>query len=177
MESNQKQRGYIHLYTGNGKGKTTAALGLALRAIGAGQQVFIAQFVKGMPYSEILSIKKYLPGITLLQYGLDCFIVNEPTDKDIEAARKGLLEVSEIIASNLYDMVILDEICIALYYKLFSLNEVIDLLKSKPEPTELVLTGRYAPAQLIEIADLVTEMKEIKHYYNQGIEARKGIEF
>jgi len=177
MESNQKQRGYIHLYTGNGKGKTTAALGLALRAVGAGQQVFIAQFVKGMPYSEILSIKKYLQGITLLQYGLDCFIVNEPTDKDIEAARKGLLEVSEIIASNLYDMVILDEICIALYYKLFSLNEVIDLLKSKPEPTELVLTGRYAPAQLIEIADLVTEMKEVKHYYNKGIEARKGIEF
>ena len=177
MSSTQKQIGYIHVYTGTGKGKTTAALGLAIRAVGAGKQVFIAQFVKGMPYSEIVTIKKYLPGITLLQYGLDCFIVNEPTNKDIEAAQKGLLEVSEIVTSNLYDVVILDEVCIALYYKLFTVDEVIRILKSKPESVEIVLTGRYAPDELIEMADLVTEMKEIKHYYNQGVEARKGIEF
>jgi len=177
MSSTQKQKGYIHIYTGDGKGKTTAALGLALRAVGAGKHVFIVQFVKGMPYSEIVSIKKYLPGITLLQYGLDCFIINKPTSKDIEAAQRGLLEVSEIIASNLYDMVILDEVCIALYYKLFSVDEVINIMKSKPESVELVLTGRYAPDELIEMADLVTEMKEVKHYYNQGVEARKGIEF
>ncbi len=177
MSSTRKQRGYIHLYTGNGKGKTTAALGLALRAVGAGKHVFIAQFVKGMPYSETVSIKKHLLCVTLLQFGLDCFIVNKPTKKDIEVAQKGLLEVSEIIASNLYDIVILDEVCIALYYKLFTVDEVIRILKSKPESVEIVLTGRYAPDELIEIADLVTEMKEIKHYYNQGVEARKGIEF
>ncbi len=177
MSSTQKQKGYIHIYTGDGKGKTTAALGLALRAVGAGKHVFIAQFVKGMPYSEIVSIKKYLPNITLLQFGLDCFIVNKPTNKDIEAAQRGLLEVSEIIASNLYDVVILDEVCIALYYKLFTVDEVIDILNSKPETMEIILTGRYAPDELIEMADLVTEMKEVKHYYNQDVEARKGIEF
>jgi len=173
----QYQNGYIHIYTGNGKGKTTAALGLALRAVGAGKRIFIAQFVKGIPYSELDAIRQYLPNITLKQYGLDCFIVNVPTNKDIEIAQKGLADVSEIIASNQYDLVILDEICIALFYKLFTVDEVISLLKSKPESMEIVLTGRYAPDELIEIADLVTDMKEVKHYYNQGVEARKGIEF
>jgi len=170
-------KGYIHIYTGNGKGKTTAALGLALRAVGAGKHVFIAQFVKGMHYSEIDAIRHSLPLLTLVQYGLDCFIVNEPTNKDIEIARKGLLEVSEIIASNHYDIVILDEVFIALYYRLFSVEEVIGILNSKPESMEIILTGRYAPSEIIELADLVTEMKEVKHYYNQGVEARKGIEF
>ena len=169
-------KGYIHLYTGNGKGKTTAAFGLALRAVGAGKQVFIAQFVKGMHYSELDAIKR-LPEIELKQYGLDCFIVNEPTPDDIDAARVGLEEVSKIIAENKADMLILDEICIALHYHLFDIAEVIDLLKNKPAEMEIVLTGRYAPPELYEIADLVTEMTEIKHYYNQGVEARKGIEF
>ncbi len=177
MNSNRITRGYIQLYTGNGKGKTTAAFGLALRAVGAGKKVFIAQFVKGMPYSEIEAIKKYIPSITLKQYGLDCFIVNEPVQKDINAALEGLSEVSQIISEGKFDLVILDEICIALYYKLFALKEVIKILNSKPENMEIVLTGRYAPAELIAIADLVTEMKEVKHYYNQGVEARKGIEF
>ena len=169
-------KGYIQLYTGNGKGKTTAAFGLALRAVGAGKRVFIAQFVKGMHYSEIDSIKRF-PEIELKQYGLDCFIVNEPTQDDIDAARVGLEEVSRIIEDNSVNMLILDEICIALHYHLFEIAEVIELLKNKPAEMEIVLTGRYAPPELYEIADLVTEMTEIKHYYNQGVEARKGIEF
>ena len=169
-------KGYIHLYTGNGKGKTTAAFGLALRAVGAGKRVFIGQFVKGMHYAELNSIKRF-PEIELKQYGLDCFIVNEPTPDDIDAARVGLAEVSKIIAENKADMLILDEICIALHYHLFDIAEVIELLKNKPEEMEIVLTGRYAPLELYDIAYLVTETTEIKHYYNQGVEARKGIEF
>jgi len=168
--------GYIHLYTGNGKGKTTAAIGLAIRAAGAGKKVFIGQFVKGMHYSEMDSLK-HIPEIEIKQYGLDCFIVNQPTQKDIDAARKGLEEVAEIISRNKYDMIILDEICIAIHYHLFEIGKVIALLKAKPQKMEIVLTGRYAPPELIRIADLVTEMKEIKHYFNKGINARKGIEF
>jgi len=168
--------GYIHLYTGNGKGKTTAALGLALRAVGAGKKVFIAQFVKGMHYAELDALKR-LPEIELKQYGLDCFIVNQPTPDDIDAARKGLDEVAKIIAQNKFEIVILDEICIALFYHLFGIDQVLTILNTKPVETEIILTGRYAPAELYEIADLVTEMTEIKHYYTKGIKARKGIEY
>ncbi len=169
-------KGYIHLYTGNGKGKTTAALGLSIRAVGYGKSVFIAQFVKGMNYSEIDAIK-IIPKIELKQYGLDCFIKNKPTQKDIEAAQIGWKETSNIIKQNSYDIVVLDEICIALYYHLIELSEVLTVLQQKPNAMEIILTGRYAPDELIEFADLVTEMKEIKHYFKQGIEARKGIEF
>lgn len=168
--------GCIHLYTGNGKGKTTAAMGLALRAVGAGKRIFIAQFVKGMHYSE-LDVMERFPEIKLKQYGLDCFIVNQPTQQDIDAARKGLEAVSVIITQNKYDMVILDELCIALYYHLFEIDQVLAILKAKPVEMEIVMTGRYAPQELFEVADLVTEMTEIKHYYNKGIQARKGIEF
>jgi cob(I)alamin adenosyltransferase len=169
-------RGYIHLYTGNGKGKTTAALGLALRAAGAGKRVFIAQFVKGMPYSEIDALKR-LPEIELKQFGRDCFIQNDPASEDIEAARNGLKAVKEVIQTGDFGVVILDELCIALHYKLFGLEEVMAILKSKPAALEVVITGRYAPPELVDLADLVTEMKEIRHYYRKGVEARKGIEF
>lgn len=169
-------RSQIHIYTGNGKGKTTAAIGLALRSAGAGKKIFIAQFVKGMHYAELDALKRF-PEITLRQYGLDCFIVNKPTENDIQAARKGLAEVKDILASALYELVILDEVCIALFYKLFDESEILELMKSKPENTELVLTGRYASEVLIQAADLVTEMKEIKHYYKMGVKARVGIEY
>ncbi len=169
-------KGYIHLYTGEGKGKTTAALGLAVRAAGAGKKVFIAQFIKGMHYAELDPLRR-IPEIELRQYGLDCFIVNQPTQKDIDAACIGLEKVSEIITQNKFDMVILDEICIALHYQLFEIEEVLALLNTKPEEMEIVMTGRYAPNELIANADLVTEMKDIKHYYTQGVIARKGIEF
>ncbi len=170
-------KGYVHIYTGNGKGKTTAALGLSVRALGAGKKVFFAQFIKGKTYSEIEFIKKNIPDLIIKQYGLGCFIINEPKKEDIDAARKGLKEVETIIKSDEYDLIIMDEANIALYYKLFSVEDLIEVLKSKPTKTEIVITGRYAPAELMEFADLVTEMKEIKHYYSKGIEAREGIEF
>jgi cob(I)alamin adenosyltransferase len=169
-------KGYIHLYTGNGKGKTTAAFGLAIRAVGAGRSVFIAQFVKGMPYSELDTFKR-IPEIEIKQYGLDCFIKNKPSQKDIDAAQIGFKEITSIIATNSVDLLILDEICIALYYHLFDEELLLNLLKAKPKEMEIVLTGRYASKVLYEIADLITEMKEVKHYYNDGVEARKGIEY
>jgi cob(I)alamin adenosyltransferase len=172
-----KSKGYIQVYTGNGKGKTTAAFGLALRAVGAGKKVFFAQFIKGRTYSEIEAVKKFVPDITIKQYGQGCFIVEKPTEADILAARNGLAEVAKILKSEKYDMVVLDEATIALYYQLFSIDEFLDVLKKKNPETEVVVTGRYAPPELIEMADLVTEMKEVKHYYTKGIEARKGIEF
>jgi cob(I)alamin adenosyltransferase len=169
-------KGYIHLYTGNGKGKTTAAFGLAIRAVGAGRSVFIAQFVKGMPYSELDTFKR-IPEIEIKQYGLDCFIKNKPSQKDIDAAQIGFKKITSIIATNSVDLLILDEICIALYYHLFDEVALLNLLKAKPKEMEIVLTGRYASKVLYEIADLITEMKEVKHYYNDGVEARKGIEY
>ncbi|MEA1887819.1 MAG: cob(I)yrinic acid a,c-diamide adenosyltransferase [Bacteroidota bacterium] len=170
-------KGYIHVYTGNGKGKTTAAFGQALRAAGAGKKVFIAQFVKGRQYSETDALSRYLPQVTLKQYGRECFIVKEPEEKDIQAAHRGLAEVKKIISAGQYEMVILDEATIALYYKLFTLNELLDILKKKKEGSEIIITGRYAPQELIDMADLVTEMKEVKHYYTKGVKARKGIEY
>lgn len=172
----RKEKGYIHLYTGNGKGKTTAAVGLAVRAVGAGKKVYIAQFVKGMIYSEIKALLQYLPSIEAKQYGLECFISREPTEDDIVAAQNGLVEVSEIIQSGVYDVLVLDEVTIAIYFKLFSVTDLIDILKLKPEQTEIIITGRYAPHELIELADLVTEMKEVKHYYQKGVLSREGID-
>lgn len=169
-------QGYIHLYTGNGKGKSTAALGLAIRAAGAGKNTFFAQFVKGMHYSELNAIERF-PEIKLKQYGRNCFIVNKPTHEDVMAAQLGFEEVCQLVKANQYNIVVLDEICIALYYELIRTNEVLDLLNSKPYEMEIVITGRYAPQELIERADLVTEMREIKHYFNEGVEARLGIEF
>lgn len=168
--------GYIHLYTGNGKGKTTAAIGLAIRAAGAGKRVFMGQFVKGMHYSELESLKR-VDEITVKQFGRDCFIEKDPTAEDIKAAQAGLNEVSMHIRNNSFDVVILDEICIALFYQLFPIERVLELLKTKPDSMEIVLTGRNAPKELVDTAHLVTEMKEIKHYYAKGVEARKGIEF
>ncbi|WP_038557223.1 cob(I)yrinic acid a,c-diamide adenosyltransferase [Draconibacterium orientale] len=174
---NKQTKGYTQVYTGNGKGKTTAAFGLALRAVGAGKKVFFAQFVKRKIYAEIEAVNKFLPDITIKQYGLGCFIVKNPTQKDIDAAQKGLAEVTEIIQSGQYDVVILDEANIALYYELFPVKSLLETIRKKPENTELIITGRYAPQEIIDIADLVTEMKEIKHYYQNGVNARKGIEF
>ncbi len=168
-------KGYVQVYTGDGKGKTTAALGLALRASGAGFKVYIAQFVKGMKYSELNSISN-LQNITLKQYGRDCFIYKSPDDEDIKAAQDGLAEVKEKMLSGEYQLIILDEANIATYYNLFSVDDLLDFIGDKPAEVELVITGRRADPKVIEIADLVTEMKEIKHYYQNGVEAREGIE-
>jgi cob(I)alamin adenosyltransferase len=171
------EKGYIQVYTGNGKGKTTAAFGLVLRAVGAGKKVFFAQFVKGREYSEIHAVREFLPAVTVKQYGLDCFIVNAPTQVDIDMAHKGLEEISVIILSGKYDVVVLDEANIAIFYNLFTSTELIGILKRKPETVEIIITGRYACPEVLDAADLVTEMKEVKHYYTNGIKARKGIEF
>lgn len=168
-------KGYIQIYTGNGKGKTTAALGLSVRAICAGKKVFFGQFVKGMDYSELDAVK-YLPNFTIEQFGRNCFIYNKPTKADIEIAAQGLERCKEVLKSGEYDVVVFDEINIAVFYELFSPEAVLELLKDKPEHVEVIMTGRYAHEKLIEAADLVTEMREIKHYYTQGVMARKGIE-
>jgi len=170
-------KGYVHIYTGDGKGKTTAAFGLAIRASGAGLKVYIGQFVKGNIYNEIMAVNKSLPNVTVKQYGAGCFIFSTPTEKDKEAANQGLLEMKKIIAEGKYDLVILDEVNIALYFRFIDIEDLLEIILNKPVHIELVLTGRYAPSELIAHADLVTEMKEIKHYYQQGIEARKGIEY
>lgn len=170
------KKGYIQIYTGDGKGKTTAALGLALRAAGFGLKVFIAQFIKGMQYSEIKALKKYSDNISVKQYGRGCFIMREPEKEDYSAAKNGFDEIKKIIKDGLYDIVILDEINIAVQLKLISIMDLIEIMENKPENIELILTGRGADEEIIKRADLVTEMREIKHYYRSGVLARTGIE-
>lgn len=167
----------IHIYTGNGKGKTTAALGLSVRAAGAGKKIFFGQFVKGMAYSEIKLITEQIPQIDHQLFGRRCFINREPEPEDFQAAQKGLQTVKELIKSGKYDLIVLDELNIALHYHLIKTEDVLALLDEFPSETELVITGRYAPPELIEKADLITEMKEIRHYYQKDVKARKGIEF
>ncbi len=169
-------KGYTQVYTGNGKGKTTASFGLALRAAGAGLKIYIAQFVKGMKYSELKSITQFDNLITLKQYGRSCFIKRDPKQEDIDLAQNGLEEIKEVVASRKYDLIILDEVTIAISYNLIDEDELIKLMDNKPDELELVITGRYASPNIIEKADLVTEMKEIKHYYQKGVKARVGIE-
>ncbi|MFP4547124.1 MAG: cob(I)yrinic acid a,c-diamide adenosyltransferase [Fidelibacterota bacterium] len=168
-------KGYLQVYTGNGKGKTTAAIGLAIRATGAGKKIYMAQFVKGMKYSEIKTLEKF-DNIHIEQFGLKCFIKDKPKPEDIEAAQKGLEKAKQQMLSGNYDIVILDEANIAVFFDLFTIDDLLDVIAEKPDNLELIITGRYAHERLIEIADLVTEMKEIKHYYNNGVEARQGIE-
>lgn len=169
-------KGYIHIYTGNGKGKTTAALGLSLRAISVSKKVFFGQFVKGMKYSEVKCMD-FVPNIEFEQFGKECFINNDPTEDDIKRAELGLTKMNSILKDGKYDIVVMDELNIALYFKLFTVEEVIKAINDRAPHVEVIITGRYAPKELIEIADLVTEMKEIKHYYTKGVENRKGIDF
>jgi cob(I)alamin adenosyltransferase len=170
--------GYVQVYTGNGKGKTTAALGLAFRAAGHGLRTYIAQFLKARPTGEIEAAKRLDPLLIIEQFGREGFItVKEgPDDEDIERARTGLAKAREAMLSGKYRIVILDEINTAVHFKILPEAEVMDLLDKRPADVELVLTGRYAPASFIDRADLVTEMTEVKHYFDQGVTAREGIE-
>jgi cob(I)alamin adenosyltransferase len=170
------KRGCVQIYTGNGKGKTSAALGLALRASGAGLKVFIGQFAKGSLCSEHKAIAKFAPGIKIKQFGKKCFIMRNPDNDDLRLAQDGFAEIREIVSSRKYDLVIMDEITTANKYGLIAVDDVLDLIKTKPATVEIVLTGRNADKRLIKAADLVTEMKEIKHYYKTGLPARIGIE-
>ncbi|HUL23870.1 MAG TPA: cob(I)yrinic acid a,c-diamide adenosyltransferase [Thermodesulfobacteriota bacterium] len=168
--------GFLQVYTGNGKGKTTAAFGLALRAAGAGLRVFIAQFVKGMKYSEIEAFERFSDLITVRQYGRGCFIRDAPKEEDTRVASVGLHEVQQVLCSGDYKVIILDEANIATHFRLFSVDDLLALIDLKPPDVELVITGRNVDRRVLERADLVTEMREIKHYYTKGVAARRGIE-
>lgn len=169
--------GLIHIYTGCGQGKTTAAFGLALRAAGAGFKVCLMQFMKSGQYSEIKALKKFKK-IKIFQFGRKNFVnLKKPARTDIDLAQKGMKKAEEIIKSKKYDLVILDEVNVAINFKLIALNQLIELIKEKPKNVELVLTGRFAHPKIIKLADYVTEMKEIKHPFKKGILVRKGIDF
>jgi len=177
-EAGKLTRGYVQIYTGNSKGKTTAALGLAFRAMGHGLKTYIGQFMKGQPYGELAAAKIASPYITIEQYGKDTFIhvKNPPEPDDIKMAQEGLARARVAMLCGEYDIIVLDEIVTAHYFHLVSLEDMLSIIKDKPEKVEIVMTGRYAPQELIEAADLVTEMVEVKHYFDKGVEARRGIE-
>ena len=171
-------RGLVIVITGNGKGKTTSAFGQALRAVGQGYKVFIMQFMKGRDYGEFVAAKKYLPRLTVRRSGLDSFVMRDkPAPVDIELARQGFELAKKAIASGKYNMVILDEINVAVDFNLIPLEEMIRLIKNKPSRLDLILTGRYAAKEIIKLADTVSEVKEIKHHYAAGIKDRAGIEY
>jgi cob(I)alamin adenosyltransferase len=172
------KEGFVQVYTGNGKGKTTAAIGQAVRAAGAGFRTYIIQFMKEYPYSEINSLKTLEEWITIEQKGNDDFVYkNElPSSEEILVAREALKKAENIMLSGLFEIIILDEVLVAVYFKLLTTGEIVSVIKKKPKDVELILTGRYCPDEIEELADLVTEMKEVKHYYIKGILSRKGIE-
>jgi cob(I)alamin adenosyltransferase len=172
-------KGYIQVYTGNCKGKTTATLGLAFRAMGHGLKTYIGQFMKSQPYGEVRAAEMVAPFITIEQYGKNGLIhlQSPPAGENINAARSGLSRASERLLSGDYNIVVLDEIFTACYFRLISVEDILSLMADKPPGVELILTGRYAPPEVIDAADLVTEMLEVKHYYQQGVVARTGIEY
>lgn len=193
-----RNTGYVQVYTGDGKGKTTAAIGLSVRALGAGKKVLFLQFMKQATYSEHKVLSELSPDLQLVTLGKPYFIArrdqispeavasmgdrvvvyepgNPPQDY-VELVRKGLALAQETFLKGSYDVVILDELCVALHLGLVGPREVLAILKERPHPVEVVITGRGAPQELIDYADLVTEMREVKHYYRQGVPARVGIE-
>jgi len=170
-------QGFVHVYTGSGKGKTTAAVGLGIRAAGAGLKVHMIQFMKGRRYCELITLDS-IENFTYSQHGRDEFVNKErPEQIDIDLAVEGLTKAKELIKSNKYDMIILDEINVAVDFHLLPLEDVLQIIDTKPTNLELVLTGRYADKDIMRRADYVTEMLEIKHPYQSGVEARKGCEF
>ncbi len=172
------ERGLIEVYTGDGKGKTTAALGLALRAAGHGMQVYIVQFMKGWPHYGELEALQHQPNVTLVQFGRPDFVDRDnPDPQDVRMAQEALQHSLDVLSTGEYDVVILDEINVALDYGLISLDQVLMLLDARPPHVELVLTGRGAHPQVMQRADLVTEMVEVKHPYQTGVKGRKGIEY
>ncbi len=171
------ERGYVQLYTGDGKGKTTASLGLVLRALGQGLRPAVLQFMKADPaWGEIVSLKKL--GVPVQQCGLDHWVLaGKISDEDRAAASEGLGRARALVESGDYDLVVLDELVTAVFFELVPVNSVLELIAAKPATVELVITGRRAPEDLIAAADLATEMRPLKHYYDAGVPARPGIEY
>jgi cob(I)alamin adenosyltransferase len=169
-------RGYVQVYTGDGKGKTTAALGLIVRAVGAGLRVFCGHFLKGCSTAELQTLRTRFPDVTVRQFGRRCFVKGPPSAQDKRKAVRGLEETRRAMASGRYDIVIADEANAAVAVGLFGIGDLMRLVEEKPAGVELVITGRRAHPRLIRRADLVTVMKCRKHYYDRGVKARKGIE-
>ena len=170
------KKGYVYIFTGNGKGKTTAAIGLSVRAVGAGLKVYLGQFIKKGDYSEIKALRRFSELITVEQFGAGRFTGKIPKSDDIQAARKGIEKVKQVITSGEYEMIILDEANVAAELGLIEVQDLMDIIINKPESLELVITGRHASERIIELADCVTEFKANKHYYDQGVRARVGID-
>ncbi len=178
VASTSDKRGLIMVFTGNGKGKTTAAFGQALRAVGQGFKVCIIQFMKGRKYGEVLTMERCLPEVTVIQAGLDRFVMRDnPDPEDIQLARDGFEKAREIIQGNTYDMVILDEINVAADFHLIAEDDIVRLIYAKPPELDLILTGRYASEKIRGLADMVSEVMEVKHHYNAGMDGRAGIEY
>jgi cob(I)alamin adenosyltransferase len=177
-QKNKLPKGYVQIYTGNGKGKTTAAIGQAVRAAGYGLKTYIVQFMKEYPYNELKGLNHLKEWILIEQVCGDDFVYRKelPDRMEIDKARRGLEKAKAKMLTGDFDIIILDEVCVAVYFGLFTDEEILTFIKQKPDNVEIILTGRYCPDKLIERAELVTEMKEIKHYYQDGIAARKGIE-
>jgi cob(I)alamin adenosyltransferase len=175
---NKLEIGYIQVYTGNGKGKSTAAIGQAVRAAGYGLRTYIAQFMKEYPYNELKSLELLNEWITVEQFAGDDFVYRKelPDKQEMDKARRGLETAKAKMLSGKYDLIVLDEVLVSIHFGLFNDEEILTFIKMKPINVELILTGRYCPDKILEIADLVTEMKVIKHYYQEGVLARKGIE-
>jgi len=169
------EKGFVHVYTGNGKGKTTAAIGLSIRALGAGLKVLFIQFLKKGGFNEI-SFLRTQPGIEVRQFGTGKFVRGRPSREDIKGAENGLKEAKALVQSGRYDVVVLDEANMAVELGLIEVEDLLNFLEERPKGVEVIITGRSAHQRLIEAADLVTEMREIKHYYKMGVRAREGIE-
>ena len=189
-----EKRGLVHVYTGEGKGKTTASMGLALRALGHGMKVYVIQFLKGGKHiGEVIASKKLLKNFTVKQFGracpyseqmeeglIDCGNCRHCFETDVknkEKAKKGLELALSVVSSGKYDVVILDEINVVLHLKYLPQSAALKLIKKRHPETSIILTGRYAPKKIIEAADLVTEMKEVKHPMNRGVYGKRGIEY
>ena len=176
MVGEYAQDNMLFIITGNGKGKTTGAVGMAVRAMGAGKRVSMVQFLKAGSSSEI-EILNQLGSMDIRSFGRKGFIVNQKTEQDIELAKQGLQYAKNALENNSCDFLVLDELCVALHFNLLPLNNVLSLLKEHKDKKHIVITGRKCPNQIIEMADLVTECREIKHYYTKGVPSQKGIEF
>lgn len=169
----------IQVYTGNGKGKTTAAIGQVVRAAGSGLKTYFAMFMKDYVYGELNILSKLSDSIELNHFGNDEFVFRKelPSIELKDEVKKGIIECSNKMISGNYDIIVLDEVLVSIYFQLIDLKDLIEIIENKPADVELILTGRYCPQEILERADLVTEMKEIKHYYREGVLSRKGFDY